>query len=69
LVQVVLNELEENEKIISVSRGKYKLKSQSSIVEGIIDITSSGNAYVTVENINDDIFIHGKYLAKCCEWR
>lgn len=62
LVQVVLNELEENEKIISVSRGKYKLKSQSSIVEGIIDITSSGNAYVTVENINDDIFIHGKYL-------
>lgn len=62
LVQVVLNELEENEKIISVSRGKYKLKSQSSIVEGIVDITSSGNAYVTVENINDDIFIHGKYL-------
>ena len=62
LVQVVLNELEENEKIISVSRGKYKLKSQSSIVEGIVDITSLGNAYVTVENINDDIFIHGKYL-------
>jgi ribonuclease R len=62
LVQVVLNELEENEKIISVSKGKYKLKSQSSVVEGIIDITSSGNAYVTVENINDDIFIHGKYL-------
>ena len=62
LVQVVLNELEENEKIISVSRGKYKLKSQSCIVEGIIDITSSGNAYVTVENINDDIFIHAKYL-------
>lgn len=62
LVQVVLNELEENEKIISVSRGKYKLKSQSSIVEGIVDITSSGNAYITVENINDDIFIHGKYL-------
>jgi ribonuclease R len=62
LVQVVLNELEENEKIISVSKGKYKLKSQSSVVEGIIDITSAGNAYVTVENINDDIFIHGKYL-------
>ena len=62
LVQVVLNELEENEKIISVSRGKYKLKSQSSIVEGIVDITSSGNAYVTVENINDDIFIQAKYL-------
>lgn len=41
LVQVVLNELEENEKIISVSKGKYKLKSQSSVVEGIIDITSS----------------------------
>jgi len=62
LVQVVLNELEENEKIISVSKGKYKLKSQSSVVEGIIDITSSGNAYVTVENINDDIFINAKYL-------
>ena len=62
MVQVVLNELEENEKIVSVSRGKYKLKSQSSTVEGIVDITSSGNAYVTVENINDDIFIHGKYL-------
>ena len=62
LVQVVLNELEENEKIIFVSKGKYKLKSQSSVVEGIIDITASGNAYVSVKNINYDIFIHGKYL-------
>lgn len=62
LVQVVLNELEENEKIIFVSKGKYKLKSQSSVEEGIIDITASGNAYVSLKNINDDIFIHGKYL-------
>lgn len=62
LLQVILNELEENEKIISVSRGKYKLKTQSAIIEGIIDITSSGNAYVSVENIDDDIFISGKYL-------
>lgn len=62
LIQVVLKELEENEKIISVNRGKYKLKSQSSVVEGIVDITASGNAYVAIENLNDDIFVHGKYL-------
>jgi len=62
LLQKLLVELEEKETIISVSRGKYKLKSQSAVVEGIIDITSSNNAYVTVENIDEDIFINGKYL-------
>ncbi len=62
LLQKLLVELEEKETIISVSRGKYKIKSQSAVVEGVIDITSSNNAYVTVENIDEDIFINGKYL-------
>ncbi|MGC6471071.1 MAG: ribonuclease R [Flavobacteriales bacterium] len=60
LIQAVLIELEEKEKIISVSRGKFKLKLHKETLEGIIDITSSGNAYVSIENYEEDIFIYKK---------
>jgi len=62
LLQIVLEELETKKKIISTHRGKYQLKSQVSLMEGIVDVNSSANAYVRVDGINQDIFIHQKYL-------
>ena len=62
LLQKVLLELEENEKVVSVGRGKYKLKTQSAVIEGVVDITASKKAYVSVDNLDEDIFINGKYL-------
>ena len=53
---------EQYDLVVSVSRGKYKLKSKSTIVDGIIDINSAGNAYVNCTNLDDDIFIHRKYI-------
>ena len=54
--------MEQHNLVVSVSRGKYKLKSKSTIVDGIIDINSAGNAYVNCTNLDDDIFIHRKYI-------
>ena len=63
LIQIVLKEMEQNDLVVSVSRGKYKLKSKSTIVDGIIDINSAGNAYVICADLDDDIFIHRKYMS------
>ena len=62
LIQIVLEEMEQHDLIVSISRGKYKLKSKSTIVDGIIDINSAGNAYVNCTTLDDDIFIHRKYI-------
>jgi ribonuclease R len=62
LIQIVLNEMEQQELVVSVARGKYKLKSQSTLIEGIIDINNAGNGYVIVEDLDEDIFIHKKYI-------
>tara|TARA_B100001057_G_scaffold301388_1_gene301606 strand:+ start:28 stop:2148 length:2121 start_codon:yes stop_codon:yes gene_type:complete len=62
LIQIVLEDMEQYDLVVSVSRGKYKLKSKSTIVDGIIDINSAGNAYVNCTNLDDDIFIHRKYI-------
>ena len=62
LIQIVLEDMEQYDLVVSVSRGKYKLKSNSTIVDGIIDINSAGNAYVNCTNLDDDIFIHRKYI-------
>lgn len=63
LIQIVLEEMEQHDLVVSVSRGKYKLKSKSIIVDGIIDINSAGNAYVICADLDYDIFIHRKYIS------
>lgn len=62
LTIAILFELQEQEKLILVSPGKYKYKKSHSFIEGIADVTISGNAYVRVEEMEQDIFIRDKYL-------
>ena len=53
-----LHELVSMEMLESSSHGKFKLhESQSSILSGIIDFTKSGAAYVSTDEIKEDIYI------------
>lgn len=52
-----LEEMAHDGDLIETDRGKYKLYPVESFVEGKIDITSKGAAYVMNENFEDDIFI------------
>lgn len=56
-VLAIIEHLSINEELEEVDRGKYRLWPQSHFVEGRIDITSQGNAYVMNEAFEDDIFI------------
>ena len=60
LVSQVLEELAQQGKLYETKRGTYKLKSSHSFVEGRVDMTSRGSAYVVVEGSDNDIFISAK---------
>lgn len=51
-------------KLEQVSRGKYQLNGTSDYYEGVIDMTSRGDAYVMVEGLEHDILIRNKNLNK-----
>jgi len=59
-----LNVLLSERKIKKTNKGKYKLKTKNleinETITGIIDFNHSGNAYVSVKGIDEDIFVHVK---------
>lgn len=61
LVIQALHQLLSQDRIKEVEKGKYivNLKIQGTLT-GIIDFNQAGNAFVKVEGIEDDIFIHSK---------
>lgn len=60
LIGFILDELVHQGKLYEVQRGKYKLKSASSFVEGRVDMTARGAAYIKVEDSKSDIYINAK---------
>ena len=56
-ISAILEEMRQKEEVIEAVRGSYKLKPSHSYQEGVIDITSSGAAYLLSESGEDDIFI------------
>ncbi len=56
-IEFLLNQLVDKGDLIEADRGSYKLKPKHAYMEGIIDITSGGAAYLLSENDEDDIFI------------
>lgn len=56
-----LHQLRADQRVKEVETGKYiiNLKIEGT-VSGIIDFNQAGNAYVKVEELDDDIFIHSK---------
>ena len=53
-----LGQLKQKQRIVEVDRGSYKKKQEiKTLLEGVVDMTSSGNAYVVVNELDDDIFV------------
>ncbi len=49
-------------KVDQIDRGKYKLAGELNYYQGVLDMTTHGNGYVIVEELDQDIFIHRKKL-------
>ena len=52
-----LGELKQKERIGEVERGKYKSLTNKTLHTGRIEITGRGNAYVVVDDLEEDIFV------------
>ncbi|WP_343486866.1 ribonuclease R [Allomuricauda sp. d1] len=58
-----LGQLKEKKRIIEVSKGSYQIKpTENKSLTGQVDLTTSGNAYILVNNREDDIFIPERRL-------
>ncbi|MDN3641427.1 ribonuclease R [Lutimonas halocynthiae] len=57
-----LQDLKIQERIEEKERGKFVLVAQSHYYEGIIEVTSRGNAYVVCEDLEHDIYIPSRNL-------
>lgn len=56
-----LHKLQADDRIKEVEKGKYIVNLKiAGTMTGIIDFNQAGNAYVQVEGVEDDIFIHSK---------
>ncbi|SHL94906.1 ribonuclease R [Chryseobacterium polytrichastri] len=61
LVIQALHKLQASEKIKETEKGKYIINLNiAGTLTGTIDFNQSGNAYVKVESLEDDVFIHSK---------
>ena len=60
-----LGQLKQKERIQETERGKFKkIASLDNLVEGTVDLTSNGNAYILVDGMDDDVFIPNHKLNK-----
>ena len=62
LVITILHELQEQDRLILIGRGKYRYKKTTIAIEGVVDITTKGHAYVSVKGMDQDVFVRNKYL-------
>lgn len=60
----MLESLEDEGKLVQTDRGKFRLKVVRSYVEGSVDMTASGNAYVIVEGLDEDVFVSAQNTFK-----
>jgi len=57
-----LQDLKAQDRIEEVERGKFIMVAQSHYFEGIVEVTSRGNAYVVCEDLEHDIYIPSRNL-------
>ena len=53
----ILTQLTDKGEILEADRGSYKLKPKHAYMQGVIDISAGGAAYLLSENDEDDIYI------------
>ncbi|MDC6365177.1 MULTISPECIES: ribonuclease R [Flavobacteriaceae] len=60
-----LGQLKATDRIVEAERGKYQKKpSIHTCFTGRVDLTSSGNAYILVDDLEDDVFVPNSRLNK-----
>lgn len=64
LITDVLHELTEEEFLVEIYTGKFKLKSKGGYIVGTVDLTSTGSAYIISDDIEEDVFVSQKNLKK-----
>ena len=57
-----LKKLQSEEKIEESSRGKYIIKASKNYYTGIADVTSRGQAYIVIDDLEEDIFVNQKNI-------
>ncbi|MEA1877087.1 MAG: ribonuclease R [Bacteroidota bacterium] len=62
MITTVLGELVHDKHLIELERGKYKMKSRGAYVEGVIQVTRSGSAFVITEDVEEDVYITNRNL-------
>ncbi len=60
LIGVILDELVAQNKLYETQKGKYSLKSGGNFIEGRVDMTSRGAAYIIVDDSDSDIYISSR---------
>ena len=64
LVQLVMEEMEESGELVKIDRGNFKLNHKQEIIEGRIDMTARGAAYLVCEDLEEDVFIPPKSMGQ-----
>ncbi|MCO6499195.1 MAG: ribonuclease R [Vicingus serpentipes] len=60
LIGIILDELVHQDKLYETKRGQYRLKSDRQFIEGKVDMTTRGAAYILIEGSDADVFISPK---------
>ena len=61
-VSIILDELKNAGTIEELQKGKYRFKSKTGVIEGKVDISRRGYAYIVCEDFSEDIFVSQKNL-------
>ncbi len=56
-IEKILKDLKRENKLEEIQPGKYKLKSKTGFITGIVDMTAFGSAYVVSDETEEDVFI------------
>ena len=56
-VESLLNQMAEQEQLSEMNEGKFKLKLKSSLIKGVVDLTSKGFAFIISKEMAQDIFV------------
>ncbi len=67
LVVKVLAELKAKETLKETSRGKFQLAKPMAFIQGRVDMTMSGSAYVISEQVEEDIYIPPKFVGQALD--
>ena len=62
LVSEAVRKLADQQRVEIVGRGKYRYKHIDHFIEGIVDLTAKGSAYVVSEDLDTDVYITPKNL-------